>query len=77
MLIVLLFLLNIFVITDVRAQEGGIIWEEPFNISRTATSTSTDPFLLADPAGIVHLFWAEKASNQQSNNPDALLSGYS
>ena len=72
-LIILLFLLAIFLITDVRAQEGGIFWEEPFNISRTSDSTSTDPFLLADPAGVVHLFWAEKASNQQANNPDTLM----
>jgi len=72
-LFVLFFLLNIFVITDVHAQEGGIIWEEPFNISRTPDATSTDPFLLADPAGVVHLFWAEKASSQQANNPDTLM----
>jgi len=57
----------------VNAQNNGIIWGKPFNISRTPNATSTDPFLLSDPAGVVHLFWAEKVSNQPANNPDTLL----
>ena len=58
--------------SEVNAQNGGIIWEEPFNISQS-DSTSTDPFLLSDPAGFVHLFWAEKKSEQPTNNPDTLM----
>ena len=42
-------------------------------IYHNQTSTSTDPFLLSDPAGFVHLFWGEKKSDQPTNNPDTLM----
>lgn len=57
----------------VNAQDGGIIWGEPINISRSDLETSSDPFLLADPAGVVHLFWAEKTSKQTTKTPDTLM----
>jgi hypothetical protein len=69
-LLLIVFPLLIFV--DANAQTGGIIWDEPFNVSKS-DSTSTDPFLLADPAGYVHLFWGEKQSEQPTNNPDTLM----
>jgi hypothetical protein len=62
--------------TRTRAQSGDIVWSEPINISNSPDLTSTDPFLLADPAGGVHLFWAEKASAGAALNPDTLMYSY-
>jgi len=47
----------------------------PFNLSNTEDYLSVDPFLLADPAGKVHLFWAEKmpSENVPTNAPDGLI----
>lgn len=56
-----------------QAQSGQIIWSEPVNISNSPELTSTDPFLLADPAGGVHLFWAERAGTGAALNPDTLM----
>jgi hypothetical protein len=58
------------------AQTGDIVWNEPVNISNSPELTSTDPFLLADPAGLVHLFWAERSSAGVAQNPDTLLYAY-
>lgn len=41
----------------------------PFNISNSPGYTSADPFLLADPAGTVHLFWAEKVTGEADTPP--------
>ncbi len=41
----------------------------PFNISNSPGFTSTDPFLLADPSGVVHLFWAEKVMGEADTPP--------
>jgi hypothetical protein len=56
-----------------RAQSDEIIWANPVNMSNSLDSTSTDPFLLADPAGVVHLFWAEKVGISPTNQPETLL----
>lgn len=55
------------------AQTDEIDWMPPINISNSPDSTSTDPFLLSDPSGVVHLFWGEKVSEIPSNQPDTLL----
>ena len=54
------------------AQVDEITWSQPFNLSNSPL-TSTDPFLLADPAGVAHLFWAEKVGNAPGNQPDTLM----
>jgi len=56
-----------------RAQSDEILWGNQVNISNSPDETSVDPFLLADPAGVVHLFWAEKVGFSTSNQPDTLL----
>jgi hypothetical protein len=56
-----------------RAQISDIVWEPPINISNSPDATSTDPFLLADPTGKAHLFWAEKKSSLPGNQPDTLM----
>jgi hypothetical protein len=46
----------------------------PFNISNSDGFWSADPFLLADPAGKVHLFWAERITGSPgSGQPDAVM----
>lgn len=55
------------------AQSGEIEWGPVLNISNSEGKTSTDPFLLADPSGVVHLFWGEKISNSIGNQPDTLM----
>ena len=58
--------------TQAGAQAGGIDWTIPVNLSNS-TSTSTDPYLLADPSGVVHLFWAEKRGATPGNQADTIL----
>ena len=58
------------------AQQGEIIWSEPVNISNSPDLTSTDAFLLPDPAGGVHLFWAERSIQGPAQNPDTLMYAY-
>ncbi|MBE0410256.1 MAG: exo-alpha-sialidase [Anaerolineales bacterium] len=55
------------------AQTGSINWDERINISQSPNMTSTDPFLLGDPAGLAHLFWAEKVFNVPGNVPDTVM----
>ncbi|MCC6955726.1 MAG: exo-alpha-sialidase [Anaerolineales bacterium] len=55
------------------AQSDEILWENQINISNSPDATSIDPFLLADPAGVAHLFWAEKVGDLSTNQPDTLL----
>lgn len=46
------------------------------NLSNSPGYSSADPFLLADPVGMVHLFWAERVTGEPGavpNTPDALL----
>lgn len=57
------------------AQVDEIVWQPEINLSNSA-STSTDPFLLSDPAGRVHLFWAEKLGEAVGNSPDTILYTY-
>jgi hypothetical protein len=59
-----------------QAQAGEIVWSEPINISNSPDLTSTDPFLLPDPAGGVHLFWAERATSGVALNPDTIMYSY-
>ncbi len=56
-----------------HAQVDEITWSNPINISNSPDDTSTDPFLLADPSGVVHLFWAEKIGNSPAGQPDTLM----
>ncbi|GIV66504.1 MAG: hypothetical protein KatS3mg047_0897 [Bellilinea sp.] len=56
----------------VFAQIPDINWQRPINISKSET-TSTDPFLLADPAGLAHLFWAEKTGPAPGNSADTIM----
>jgi hypothetical protein len=58
------------------AQTGEIEWTEPINISNSPHLTSVDPFLLPDPAGGMHLFWAEKADVGAAQNPDTMMYAY-
>ncbi len=69
----------LLILTNLRgyAQVDEITWSIPINISNTPDATSTDPFLLADPAGGVHLFWAEKMdSTVPSNQADSIMYAY-
>ena len=54
------------------AQVSEIRWSSSQNISNSPGFTSTDPFLLADPSGFVHLFWAEKVVNT-TDQADTLM----
>lgn len=58
------------------AADGDVIACTPdYNISQSPGFTSADPFLLADPTGVVHLFWAQllPGSAGASNVPDSLM----
>ncbi|WP_062158765.1 sialidase family protein [Bellilinea caldifistulae] len=71
----LLFLIFVWFIqpmTKVTAQAPDIDWQPPVNISNSEM-TSTDPFLLADPAGLAHLFWAEKTGPTPGNSADTIM----
>lgn len=60
----------------VSAADGDVVGCTPdFNISQSPDNTSADPFLVADPTGLVHLFWAEllPGSAGASNVPDTLM----
>jgi len=69
----LLLILAIPGLTQAKQPAYADSWSQPFNISRSPDSTSTDPFLLADPAGKVHLFWSEKVSDFPGNQPDTIM----
>jgi len=58
---------------DASAQTDEIIWASPINLSNSPEATSTDPIVVADPAGIVHLFWAEKMGTAPGNSTDTLI----
>ena len=53
--------------------DANIVWESPRNISNSPGKTSVDPFLLSDPTGIVHLFWAEKVGAMEGNQADTVM----
>jgi hypothetical protein len=57
----------------VNAQSNEIKWGTVINMSNSEGFTSTDPFLLSDPSGIVHLFWAEKITFAPGNQPDTIM----
>jgi len=42
------------------AQESGELWNSPINISGSGDNPSSQPFLLADPAGVAHLFYSQR-----------------
>jgi hypothetical protein len=75
LLIILFYVIGFAVPIDagIAQTSANILWEEPRNISLSPENTSTDPFLLADSAGLVHLFWAEKVSSIPGNQPDTLM----
>ena len=74
-LFVYFFALIIYTDSQVNAAQIGmdIVWSPPKNVSKSPLNTSTDPFLLSDPTGKVHLFWSEKVSAIEGNQPDTLL----
>lgn len=57
---------------NTSAQAVDINWQRPINISNSK-ATSTDPFLLSDPAGFAHLFWAEKTGPSPGNSADTIM----
>lgn len=59
----------------VTAQDGNgrAQWEKPINISRSPDKASSDPFVLADPSGQVHLFWAEKTTDDAALVPNTIM----
>jgi hypothetical protein len=76
LLIYLLVFLTLFLSRaqfKVNAQENEINWGSVINISNMEGFTSTDPFLLSDPAGMVHLFWAQKVTFAPGNQPDTIM----
>jgi hypothetical protein len=58
---------------QVSAQSSEILWGPAADISNSPGNTSTDPFLISDPTGKVHLFWAEKGSSIPGNQPDTVM----
>lgn len=72
-LIIIALSLSVGLPMNVSAQSKDIIWTPQVNLSNSPGMTSSDPFLLSDPAGIVHLFWAEKISVMPGNVPDTVM----
>ena len=70
-----IFIPLILISSPVNAAPVGmdIVWNPPLNISNSPGNTSTDPFLLADPTGKVHLFWGEKVSTLPGAQADTLM----
>jgi len=44
-------------------------WSDPVNISRSR-GESTDPAIVADQTGLVHLFWSEEMGGKSGGTPD-------
>lgn len=63
----------LFPFLGVNAQSSQIVWNIPMNLSNTPDKTSTDPFIVSDQYGLVHLFWAEKVMDIPGNSPDTLM----
>jgi len=60
----------------VQAQQPGSITScnAPMNLSNSEGYSSNDPFLIADPAGVAHLFWAERVfGSPGSGGTDAVM----
>ncbi len=60
----------------VSAQQPGDIvnCSVPQNLSNSEGYTSIDPFMIPDPAGVVHLFWAERVFGEPgSGGTDAVM----
>jgi hypothetical protein len=72
-LMCVIFTASLFPLLETHAQIDEITWSQELNISNSLDFTSTDPFLLADPAGRAHIFWAEKVSSGPGNQPDTLM----
>jgi hypothetical protein len=68
-----IFILSGVPLHGASAQSDTITWSNKVNISKSPDSTSTDPFLLADPSGVVHLFWAEKIGDAPGNQADTIM----
>lgn len=58
---------------DAAAQTDEITWSSPVNLSNSPDASSTDPVVVSDPAGLVHLFWAEKMGTAPGNSTDTLM----
>lgn len=59
---------------SVSAQGTDILWSAPVNISNSEGLVSINPFLLSDPSGVVHLFWAEKVlADYIGEQPDTIM----
>ncbi len=50
--------------TAAIAQDSGESWSQPLNISGSGDKPSAQPFLVADPAGIAHLFYTQRVSRE-------------
>lgn len=73
-----LFVAAGFILPETATAAPGSITScsSPINISNSPGYTSADPFILADPTGATHLFWAEKATgqpNEAPNIPDTVM----
>jgi hypothetical protein len=58
---------------DAAAQTDEITWSSPINLSNSPDASSADPVVVSDPAGLVHLFWAEKMGTAPGNSTDTLM----
>lgn len=67
----------VFTPTGVLAAEGDVVDCTPTeNVSQTEGFSSADPYLVADPTGVIHLFWAERVTGEANsipNVPDAVM----
>lgn len=61
--------------TQVNGAPGDVInCSPPLNLSNSEDYASQDPFLLADPAGVAHLFWVERITDiPGSSHPNAIM----
>lgn len=67
-------LVALFIISTAVAAPGDVInCTTPVNMSNSEGHTSADPFLLNDPAGLVHLFWAEQKAEGHAGTPDTIM----
>ncbi len=68
---ILIFYFFIFSIAA-NAQESGERWDPPINISGSGEKPASQPFLLADPAGVAHLFYTQRVIREIGEN-DTLM----
>jgi hypothetical protein len=63
--------LSVILTTSAKGAAGDVKnCTGPLNISHSDGYVSVDPFLLADPSGTIHLFWAERLIGGPDSNPN-------